>query len=89
MSQNQLKIYFRLFPPVPVIARKINQDVQLVTQNCIIPAGATVVIGTIKIHRNPEIYPNPNKFDPDNFLPERTQNRHYYSFIPFSAGRKP
>lgn len=51
-----------------------------------IPAGATVVIGTFKLHRKPEIYPNPNKFDPDNFLPERTANRHYYAFVPFSAG---
>ena len=76
----------RMFPPVPVIARKINHDVQLVTQKCVIPAGATVVIGTIKIHRNPEIYPNPHKFNPDNFLPEKTQNRHYYGYIPFSAG---
>lgn len=76
----------RLYPPVPIIARKINEDVQLVSQNLVLPAGATVVIGTFKIHRRPDIYPNPDTFDPDNFLPENTQNRHYYSFIPFSAG---
>lgn len=76
----------RMYPPVPLIARKLKQDVQLASENYILPAGATVVIGTFKIHRRPEIYPNPEHFDPDNFLPERTQNRHYYSFIPFSAG---
>lgn len=51
-----------------------------------VPSGATVVIGTFKVHRQPDIYTNPDKFDPDNFLPERSANRHYYSFIPFSAG---
>jgi len=76
----------RLYPPVPMIARKLNQDVRLVSQDYLLPAGATVVIGTFKVHRRADIYPNPEKFDPDNFLPERTQNRHYYSFIPFSAG---
>ncbi|XP_055300649.1 cytochrome P450 4g15-like [Sitodiplosis mosellana] len=76
----------RLYPPVPMIARKVNQDIQLASEDYIVPAGATVVIGTYKIHRRPDIYPNPDRFDPDNFLPERTQYRHYYSFIPFSAG---
>ena len=52
-----------------------------------IPAGAIVVIGTLKLHRAVEVYgPNAEVFDPDNFLPENIQNRHYYSFIPFSAG---
>lgn len=40
----------------------------------------------MKIHRNPEIYPNPEVYDPDNFLTEKCANRHYYAFIPFSAG---
>lgn len=76
----------RMYPPVPIIGRKLNEDVQLSSENYILPAGCTVVIGTLKIHRRPDIYPNPDVFDPDNFLPERTQHRHYYSFIPFSAG---
>lgn len=52
----------------------------------VIPAGCTVVVATVKLHRNPEIYPNPTVFNPDNFLPEASANRHYYAFVPFSAG---
>lgn len=59
-----------------------------ITVSCdtVLPAGSTVAIGTFKIHRREDIYPNPDKYDPDNFLPERMANRHYYAFIPFSAG---
>lgn len=76
----------RLFPPVPLIARELKQNLQLSTGKYTVPAGATVVITTYLLHRDPKIYPNPSKFDPDNFLPERQANRHYYAFIPFSAG---
>ncbi|XP_046626449.1 cytochrome P450 4g15-like [Neodiprion virginianus] len=76
----------RLFPPVPLIARKLNEDVKLVTGGYVIPEGATVLIPTYQVHRQEEIYPNPEQFNPDNFLPENMQQRHYYGFIPFSAG---
>ncbi|GBP96007.1 Cytochrome P450 4g15 [Eumeta japonica] len=75
-----------MYPPVPGIARKLKEDVQIVTNNYVLPAGTTVVIPMLSIHRHPEHYKNPNVFDPDNFLPENSQGRHYYSFIPFSAG---
>uniref|UniRef100_T1PG00 Cytochrome P450 n=1 Tax=Musca domestica TaxID=7370 RepID=T1PG00_MUSDO len=76
----------RLYPPVPLIARRAEFDVKLASGPYTIPKGTTVVIAQFAVHRNPQYFPNPEKFDPDNFLPERMANRHYYSFIPFSAG---
>uniref|UniRef100_A0A2A4J977 Cytochrome P450 n=1 Tax=Heliothis virescens TaxID=7102 RepID=A0A2A4J977_HELVI len=76
----------RMFPPVPIIARQIKQDITLPSNGKQVPAGTTVVVATYKLHRREDVYPNPTKFDPDNFLPERSANRHYYAFVPFSAG---
>ncbi|KYN37083.1 Cytochrome P450 4g15 [Trachymyrmex septentrionalis] len=76
----------RMYPPVPIIARTIKTDLKLATGDYTIPAGSTVIVTTFKMHRQPHIYPNPDVFNPDNFLPEKTANRHYYAFVPFSAG---
>nr|CAD7407609.1 unnamed protein product [Timema poppensis] len=74
----------RLFPSAPAIGRKLQEDLHL-GEN-IIPAGCEVLIPIITVHRMKEHYPNPNKFNPDNFLPDRVQERHPYVYIPFSAG---
>lgn len=76
----------RLYPPVPIIARRVDHDVKLTSGPYTIPKGTTTVILQFAVHRRADIYENPEKFDPDNFLPERMAKRHYYSFIPFSAG---
>ncbi|XP_014248669.1 cytochrome P450 4g15-like [Cimex lectularius] len=76
----------RLYPPVPLIAREMKKELKIVSKNLTIPANCTVCIVPYKLHRRDDVYPNPNHFDPDNFLPEKSAKRHFYAFIPFSAG---
>ncbi|XP_041767727.1 cytochrome P450 4g15 [Anopheles merus] len=76
----------RMYPPVPIIARSLKQDLKLASSDIVVPAGATITVATFKLHRLESIYPNPDVFNPDNFLPEKQANRHYYAFVPFSAG---
>ncbi|XP_076273637.1 cytochrome P450 4g15-like [Rhynchophorus ferrugineus] len=76
----------RMYPPVPLISRKVNRDVKLASNNYIIPSGTTVVVSQFMTHRHPRYWKNPDVFNPDNFLPENCQNRHYYAYFPFSAG---
>lgn len=74
----------RLYPPVPIIAREVQENVPLASRPVTIPAGATVVIGTFKIHRREDLYKNPLEFNPDRW--NEMEHRNYYGFIPFSAG---
>jgi cytochrome P450 family 4 len=52
----------------------------------IVPKGTTIVVATVKTHRLEQYWENPDVFNPDNHLPEKAAERHFYSFIPFSAG---
>ena len=58
----------------------------LVLDGYFVPKGTTVGVSTIGLHRNPEVWPSPLEFKPDHFLPENSQGRHPFAFVPFSAG---
>ncbi|XP_067213637.1 cytochrome P450 4C1-like [Linepithema humile] len=81
-----LKESLRLYPSVPIITRVISEDVKL--QSYMVPSGAILHISIKNVHRDPNFWPNPDVFDPDRFLPENCQNRHPFSYIPFSAGSR-
>lgn len=79
-----LKETMRLYPSVPYISRILSEDVKL--QSYLIPSTTEVYINIDYLHRNPNFWPNPDKFNPDRFLPENIHNRHPFSYVPFSAG---
>ncbi|XP_029664929.1 cytochrome P450 4C1-like isoform X2 [Formica exsecta] len=79
-----LKEALRLYPSVFFILRNVGEDVKL--HSYVIPAGTILHLNIYGVHRDPNFWSNPEVFDPDRFLPERMQNRHPYSYLPFSAG---
>ncbi|KAF5287034.1 hypothetical protein FQA39_LY16148 [Lamprigera yunnana] len=79
-----IKESLRLYPSVPLISKKLSEDVKL--DNYVLPAGADVFISPMLTQRLKDHYPNPEVFDPERFKPENIKNRNPYSFIPFSAG---
>src|SRR5262249_40571520 len=45
-----------------------------------IPAGTEVAYSLRALHHDPNLYPEPHRFDPDRWQPERTQNLARYDF---------
>ena len=79
-----LKETQRIYPSVPIIVRKTFTEYELLGK--VVPAGSEVNINILGLHRDPVVFPNPEIFDPDRFLPENSVGRSPYAFIPFSAG---
>lgn len=82
----------RLWPPAPftnrscVKAYNIGKAHDGATKDCVIPAGANLVIPIFDIHRNPDNFPNPLKFDPERFSPENKNQIKPFAYQPFGVG---
>lgn len=76
----------RKHPPVAFIPRKCTKAYTIPGTDITIDEGVMVSISTLGIHNDPEIYPEPEKFDPDRFSPENQSTRHPFSWIPFGEG---
>ncbi|XP_028982658.1 cytochrome P450 4C1-like isoform X1 [Diachasma alloeum] len=79
-----IKEGLRLYPSVPFISRNLDDDLHLKTFT--IPAGTMAHLHIYDLHRDPNFWPDPERFDPDRFLPENCIGRHPFQYIPFSAG---
>lgn len=79
-----LKESQRLCPSVPLISRRITDEIWIEKKP--VPVGSEVVIFSLILHRNPDVFPKPEEFDPERFSAESSRNRHPYAYIPFSAG---
>jgi cytochrome P450 len=53
-----------------------------------IPAGVEVAFSLYAMHRDPTLYPEPDRFDPDRWLPERRASLPREAVMPFGAGNR-
>jgi cytochrome P450 family 6 len=76
----------RKFPPGSSLLRTVTKDYQVPDSKVILKKGMTMLASIYAIHHDPEIYPDPEVFDPDRFSHENMAKRHPLSFIPFGEG---
>lgn len=79
-----IKEAMRLFPPVPIFTRMVEEDFEC--SGYVIPRGCTMLVAPFILHRDKNLFENPGQFNPDNFSTENLLSRHPFSYIPFSAG---
>jgi len=75
----------RLVTPLPFNVRSTVRDTELLGH--FIPANTNVVTWPSINHHLPELWTDPEKFDPDRFAEPRNEHkRHRYAFAPFGGG---
>jgi cytochrome P450 len=74
----------RLYPPAYIFSRRAQADDQI--DGFQIRKGGYVALGTWMIHHRADLWPDPQRFDPDRFTPEQQKTRHRFAYMPFGGG---
>jgi cytochrome P450 len=83
LTQQVLTETLRLYPPSWLSTRKTTSDSHLGAHP--VPAATTLIYSPYLIHHRPDLYPDPDRFDPDRWA-NHTSPRH--AFVPFGGGAR-
>lgn len=73
----------RLYPPCGVLAREVAAESTLPGTEVTLRPGTRLYVNVKALHRDPDLYPEPLRFDPERFSHEDTAVRPPGTFIPF------
>ena len=71
----------RLHPIVPIVGRLLHEPLRIGGHE--LPAGVMLAPCIYLTHHRPDLWPEPDKFDPDRFVGKRVSP---YEFFPFGGG---
>jgi cytochrome P450 len=74
----------RLYPPAPGVPREAIKDDEI--QGYRIPKKVPLIISSYVAHRRPDIWEEPEQFNPKRFLPAQTAQRPKFAYFPFGGG---
>jgi len=76
----------RLYPPAYIIGREAVRDTHLGPHP--VRKGDMVIMAQYTMQRDPRFYPEPERFDPDRWLPERGAGIPKFAYFPFGGGNR-
>jgi cytochrome P450 len=74
----------RLCPPAPAVGRMVMADIEV--NGYRVPAGTFAIVAIYAMHRDPALWEDPLRFDPDRFSPGRSKRRDRWQYLPFGGG---
>ena len=84
LTDYAFKESLRIMAPVPSIPRRAIKPFSFGGYD--FPEGTYVGVNPAYVHKMPEHWPDPEKFDPMRFSPEGSKGRHKYAWVPFGGG---
>ncbi|CAH1965691.1 unnamed protein product [Acanthoscelides obtectus] len=76
----------RKYPALQFLFRTCNKTYNIPDTDVTIDEGTKVIIPVLGIHYDPELYPDPDKFDPERFSEENKATRPSFTWLPFGDG---
>lgn len=86
--QDCVKEALRMYPPLIMLMRYLHEDTEVTAkgQRYVIPKG-DIVISSPAVHmRLPDVFKNPDTFDPERFSEERGEHKVPFAYLGFGAG---
>uniref|UniRef100_A0AAQ5XXE7 Cytochrome P450 3A n=1 Tax=Amphiprion ocellaris TaxID=80972 RepID=A0AAQ5XXE7_AMPOC len=74
----------RLYPIAPRVERVAKGTVEI--NGIVIPKGMVVMVPTWPLHRDPDVWLEPEKFKPERFCKENKDSIDPYTYMPFGLG---
>lgn len=85
LTDQVFKEVLRLYPPVRMMARRTIRECEIL--GVTLPANTTIWASAEFTQKMPELWSNPDTFDPDRFSEQRAEHkRHPYAWFPFGGG---
>ncbi len=74
----------RLYPSAYISSRSATRDATI--DGFHVAEGSVVTTSIWGVHHDADIWPDPERFDPDRFLPDAVKARDSYAWLPFGGG---
>jgi cytochrome P450 len=76
----------RRYPPAWGIGRRAIEDFAIGGYR--VPKDTVVLVSQFLLHHDARFFPDPERFDPDRWLPERQNTRPKFAYFPFGGGTR-
>jgi cytochrome P450 len=86
LTARVLQEAMRLYPPAAALVRLATDDTAICGYR--LPEGTQVIVSIWAIHRDPRLWHEPHRFDPDRFHADQVAQRDRWAFLPFGAGER-